>query len=334
MKKPWLPHAILTILAVLVAPAMACAGNLPPLPPVQGQLLADHPLVGRIYRTGTDDLIAPDRLAAALAAAPYVLLGEKHDNPDHHALQAWAVAALAAAGRRPAVVWEMITLDQASALAGYLALPAPDASGLGPAIAWEKTGWPAWPLYQPIAQAALAGGMQIVPGDLGRATLRTIGRQGLGAETAEFRARLGLDVSYGASDAAALQRELVDSHCGMLPEAALGRMSDVQRSRDAHMARQMIDHGRDDGAVLIAGSGHVRRDRAVPWHLARLAPGRAVVTLGFSEVARERTDPRGYGTDDATGAAIFDYVWLTPRVDEADPCAKNREQLERLRQRP
>jgi hypothetical protein len=100
------------------------------------------------------------------------------------------------------------------------------------------------------------------------------------------------------------------------------------------MARQLIDNGKEDGAVLIAGGGHVRRDRAVPWHLARLAPGRDVVTLGFSEVGRDQTDPRRYGVDATTGIAIFDYVWLTPRVDETDPCAKNREQLERLRQRP
>jgi uncharacterized iron-regulated protein len=176
--------------------------------------------------------------------------------------------------------------------------------------------------------------MTIAAGDLDRATIRAISRQGLGAQPAEFRARLGLDVPYGPGDSAALNRELAESHCGLLPEAALGRMSDVQRSRDAHMARQLIDSGRSDGAVLIAGGGHVRRDRAVPWHLARLAPGRDVVTLGFSEVGRDQTDPRRYGTDATTRAAIYDYVWLTPRVDETDPCAENREQLERLRQRP
>lgn len=334
MTDAWRLRPLLTLLVLLGLPAMAWAGSVPPVPALRGELLADHPLTGRIFRAGTGEELTPERLADALAAAPFVLLGEKHDNPDHHALQAWAVAALAAAGRRPAIVWEMITLDQALALSAYLARPSRDAAGLGPAIGWEKTGWPAWSHYQPIAAAALAGGMTIAAGDLDRTTTRTISRQGLSAQTAEFRERLGLDVPYGSTDAASLNRELADSHCGLLPETALGRMSDVQRSRDAHMARQLIDAGGADGAVLIAGGGHVRRDRAVPWHLARLAPGRAVVTLGFSEVGRDQTDPRRYGTDATTGAAIFDYVWLTPRVDEIDPCAKNREQLERLRQRP
>ncbi len=334
MTDVWRLRPLLTVLALLGLPVPAWAGPVPPVPALQGEILADHALAGRIFRAGSSEEVSPARLAAALAAAPFVLLGEKHDNADHHALQAWAVAALAANGRRPAIIWEMITLDQAPSLSAYLAQPSRDAAGLGPAIGWDKTGWPDWPLYQPIAASALAGGMAIAAGGLDRATVRAISRQGAAAQPAEFRGRLGLDVPYGPVEAASLNRELMESHCGMLPEAAVGRMSDVQRGLDAHMARQLVDEGRDDGAVLIAGGGHVRRDRAVPWHLARFAPGRNVVTLGFSEVRRDQSDPRRYGIDATTGAAIFDYVWLTPRVDETDPCAKNREQLERLRQRP
>jgi uncharacterized iron-regulated protein len=313
-----------------VAPAAAA----PPLPSWESPLLAEHLLVGRIYRAGSAEPLTPDKLAAELATAAFVLLGEKHDNPDHHRLQGWVVAALASAGRRPAVVWEMITQEQAPALAAYLAQPGRDAGGLGPAIAWEKTGWPAWPLYQPIAVASLAGGLTIAAGDLDTATKRSIGRQGLDTLPAEWRQARGLDVAYSADDAASLQRELVDSHCGMLPTAALGRMSDVQRSRDAEMARRMIEAGSVDGAVLIAGGGHVRRDRAVPWHLARLAPGRAVATLGFVETIRGQDDPRLYARDSANAPPLYDFIWLTPRVDENDPCAAHREQLERLRQRP
>jgi uncharacterized iron-regulated protein len=244
------------------------------------------------------------------------------------------VAALAGAGRRPAIVWEMITQEQAPALAAYLAQPGRTAADMGPAIGWEKTGWPAWRLYQPIAEAALNAGLPLAAGDLDRATTRSIGRQGLETLPAEWRASRGLDVGYAAPDAAALRQELQESHCGLLPEAALGRMSDVQRSRDAEMARQMVDTGLADGALLIAGAGHVRRDRAVPWHLARLAPGKRAATLAFVEVMRARDDPLTYGRDDRSGPPLFDYIWFTPRVDESDPCATNREQLERLRQRP
>src|SRR5262245_7310833 len=191
MPFPFYLRVLLIALLASVTARPAAAASLPPVPAFEGALLAKHPLAGWIYRTGTADRVDPARLAAALAGADFVLLGEKHDNPDHHRLQAWAVSALASAGRRPAVVWEMITADQAPALATYQASPTPNAAGLGPAIGWEKTGWPAWSFYQPIAVAALAGGMAIVPGDLERSVIRAVSRQGATAQDALWRSRLG-----------------------------------------------------------------------------------------------------------------------------------------------
>ena len=40
----------------------------------------------------------------------------------------------------------------------------------------------------------------------------------------------------------------------MLPDAALARMSDVQRTVDANMALRLVEAGRADGAVLIAAA--------------------------------------------------------------------------------
>ena len=51
-------------------------------------------------------------------------------------------------------------------------------------------------------------------------------------------------------------------------------MAAAQRYRDAHMAdcphRGSARHG---SAILIAGNGHVRADRGVPWHIRQRAPG-------------------------------------------------------------
>ena len=53
-------------------------------------------------------------MADIAAARDFVLLGEKHDNPDHHRLQAWMIDALVARGRRPAIAMEMLDAEQAS----------------------------------------------------------------------------------------------------------------------------------------------------------------------------------------------------------------------------
>ena len=48
----------------------------------------DHPLVGRVYAVREGRYLSPAALLDALVGARDVLLGEAHDNPDHHRLQA------------------------------------------------------------------------------------------------------------------------------------------------------------------------------------------------------------------------------------------------------
>src|ERR671930_2741560 len=81
----------------------------------------DHPLVGQIWDVEAARLIDTTTLVQRLTNGRFVLLGEKHDNPDHHRLQAWILKQLSVAGRRPAVAFETFTPDQPPAIARYLA---------------------------------------------------------------------------------------------------------------------------------------------------------------------------------------------------------------------
>src|SRR5207244_982982 len=128
---------------------------------------------------------------ARLAEARYVLLGEKHDNPDHHVLQARIIRALAAAGRRPTVALEMFTPAQTGALARYLAAHPRAAAGIGEAVNWKASGWPTWEMYEPIAQAALDAGLTIEPANLDDDRVRAVGRQGAAALDPAFVQRHG-----------------------------------------------------------------------------------------------------------------------------------------------
>ena len=77
------------------------------------------------------------------------------------------------------------------------------------------------------------------------------------------------------------------------------------------------------GGILIAGNAHVRKDRGVPWYLARREPGARVVTIGLLEVE----DAMPWPPPDLP----YDYVWFTPRVDDREPCAVQEPDLQRLR---
>jgi hypothetical protein len=118
----------------------------------------------------------------------------------------------------------------------------------------------------------------------------------------------------------------------VLPEKGIRAMIRVQRARDAQMAFSLLEPPREDGAVLIAGSGHVVRSRAVPAILERHFPGDAVLTVGFFEVVRDVEEPY-LPMSESDDEPEFDLVWFTPRVDEGDPCERFREKLENLRDR-
>ncbi|OAB56503.1 hypothetical protein AY599_26625 [Leptolyngbya valderiana BDU 20041] len=300
----------------------------PPLPAAWvSPLLQKHPLVGRIWEPATGAFVTAEQVATRLAAADVVLLGEKHDNPDHHRLQAWAVSAMAAAGRRPEVAFEMIPRDRAAALAAYLEAGG-DAAGLGAAVGWAEGGWPDWSLYRPIAEAALAAGLPLGASDLPRAKRRQVAEEGAAALPESMRTLWALDRPWTAEMRDGLLQELSAAHCDVAPPQAFAGMAEVQRARDAAMADALLAAlGRPtDGAVLIAGKGHTRPDRGVPWFLRQRAPDLAHLAIAYVEVREGVTQAAAYGD-----LGDHDLVWFTPRLDDVDPCERFAEQLERLK---
>jgi uncharacterized iron-regulated protein len=319
------------LLAVLVVALVDTAAAVePPYGTWQTSLGHDNPLTGRIWDVQAGRFIEPATLAARLAATRYVLLGEKHDNPDHHRLQAHLLRGLIAAGRRPAVAFEMFEADDAPAIERYVASRPPDAGGLGDAVNWKGTGWPDWAMYQPIADAALAAGLPIVTANLSRAALTALRRGGAGGLDAAFAARWGLGEAPPPETREKLAREIRDAHCGYGSDAMVDRMVIIQRARDASMAAAMLDAA-GDGAVLIAGAGHVRTDRGVPAFIRVRAPAASIASVAFLEVGADTT-PEAYVARHG-GALPFDYVWYTPRLEDIDPCEKFRKSLEGIRQK-
>jgi uncharacterized iron-regulated protein len=296
----------------------------------QAPVWQDHPLAGRIWDVASGAFIGRPELIDRLARGRFVLLGERHDNPDHHRLQAWVLRALIAAGRRPAVGFEMFTVDDAPAIARHLTAHPADAIGLAQAVDWQRSGWPDWAMYQPIAEAALKSGLPIVATNLSPATARTMGQTGLDALDASFAARLGLERPLPPDIQAAMAEEIRAAHCGYASEPQVEAMLLVQRARDAQMAEALAAAGQQDGGVLIAGVGHVRRDHGVPSYLSSQVPGADVISVAFLEVSQQVLEPGAYATQFRHQTLPFDYVWFTPRVDDQDPCTTFQEQLRKL----
>lgn len=301
------------------------AADVPP-PPFVSVGHADHPLAGRIWSVAQARFIDPPALVLEALKAESVLLGEIHDNPDHHALQAWVIREIARTGRRPGIVFEMVPQDLQPRIDAFLADRKNGPETFGEAVGWEARGWPAWSIYQPILEAALASGLPLRAGDVPNDTRKSVGRSGLDAVGEDERARLGLDGALEDAPNARMLDALFAGHCQLVPHEALSPMVAVQRLRDATLADALLSSP-EDGAVLIAGAGHVRADHGVPLYLRQRGAGGGIASIAFLEVDPAIETPAAYLETAGGEVAAYDFLWFTPSLEREDPCAGLKERF-------
>lgn len=278
-------------------------------------LLTDHPFVGQIWLPTQARWITEAELLAELATADYVLLGEKHDNPDHHRLQARCIRALAAEGHRLSVAFEMLEIDQQTTVDAALT-EGLDADAFAAAVDWE-TNWTGWELYREVVTATLEATAPIVAANFPREMARRAVREGLDGLDPRVVSLLGLDEPLEADVHHQLVLELHEAHCGHLPPAMADAMVLAQRARDAQMAERVVAARTDEVqmVLLVTGTGHARTDRAVPALIQQRDPEATTRSIAFVEVSEELTEPTPAAHD-----FPFDAVWFTPRVTDEDPC--------------
>jgi uncharacterized iron-regulated protein len=292
----------------------------------------EHPLVGRIWQGRAGAFVDEASLGDALARADLVLLGETHDNPDHHLLQARLVRSLVASGRRPAVALEMLTSDLQDAVDAARTRTPREPEAL--ADVWRQGGWPDLDLYRPVLAAALEPNLPIVAANLPRAEVRALVKNGIAGADPALRSRLERGPTLPPEAVEELRAEMKASHCGELPDAMMDPMILAQRARDATMSARLADASSDRGGVLITGKGHAK-PRDVPAWLAIDAPGTKVVTVAFVEVDPDLETPAEYVEEFGKGPFPFDYAIFTPATKRDDPCEKlrARERVRREKQK-
>ena len=280
----------------------ACQGRpMLPLPVPLAPLGHEHADLGRIVDLASGRTIDPEQLLDRLALAERVLVGEQHDNPDHHALQLWLLRELSRLRPQGSVLMEMLNPDQQNKVD-----QARTAARAGQAItdpfdtlAWQP-GWD-WSLYGPLVMHQLRQPYPLLAANLDRAEIMQIYRQ---------RPVLGGERSGAAEVQERLLADIRESHCGLLPDSQLPAMLAVQQQRDRRMAEALL--AAPQPSLLLAGAFHVRKDLGVPLHLADLSAQAGSAVLILAEVGR------------AVDATMADYVWFTAAQPEQDHCAKLR----------
>ena len=258
--------------------------------------------------------LARGAVVERMRAARYVLLGEVHDNAAQHRLRAGLLRELLADARPTWVVFEQMDRQHNAAVVAA----AREVNAIVAAGQLNQQAW-GWPLHRPLFEAALAGGAAIRGGNLGRADVSPVVRQGEAGLPPDLRHWFDGSVpaaTWGPAQAELMLRLVDEGHCKALPAAMMAPMVLAQRARDAALADTLLQAPPGVRVVLIAGNGHVRRDLGVPRYLA--AAGVAeddMLSIGFEELdagVAALADPR------------YDLAWTSAVAQRSDPCASLR----------
>jgi len=239
--------------------------------------------------------------AASAQSTDYdiVVLGEMHDNPDHHLVQAAWVRDFPPT----ALVFEMLYPAQVARAEG---VDRTDMQALDAALGWTGSGWPEFEMYHPVFAAAPE--VPLFGAAVPREDVMRAAREGAAEVFGPQAAQFGL-VPLSAEEQAVREAEQMAAHCDALRADAMPGMVEAQRLRDAHFARVALDafdlHG--GPVVVITGNEHARNDRGIPHAIALARPELRVFSVGQFEA----------GPEDAQS---FDGYFIAAPVDRGDPC--------------
>ena len=283
----------------------------------QSLLHTEHVLVGMIWDSQADKYIAADELLTRIEGGGYLLLGEKHDNPDHHALQLRVLDHVLQTDNVSAVSFEMMSSEQQPLLLDLPLSPQSSLEQIKEYLQWDA-GWN-WDYYGPLLHSVIQADVLINAANISNEEMMQV----YGAPTAAE-----IEGVLDEQTMVALEKDIDDSHCGMLPESQFPAMVRVQQARDFAMAASLASNTQQQLQVLIAGNYHIRRDLGVPNYLLNRQPNleeSQIVTLAFMEVDGASNDPADY-LQQFGSVKAYDYIWFTPAISGEDYCASLRQQ--------
>lgn len=259
-----------------VLPALLVAAALLPGPPAWADTdsMACVP-AGVWVDPGTAAPLARGQVIAKAAASRMVLLGETHDNPEHHLWQLQTIAALHARGGAVSLGFEMFprrvqpTLD--AWVAGEL-----DAREFLEAVEWDRVWSFDAALYMPLFDFARINRLPMVALNVDRGLVASVRERGWDAVPEADRE----GVSDPAPPDPAYREQLNQVYLEHLerqdkePDAAgLERFIDAQLTWDRAMAEALAGAAAAPGEPLVIGvigGGHVEGGHGVPYQLAAL----------------------------------------------------------------
>ena len=258
--------------------------------------------------------ITMEQFAAQAAGADYILVGETHDAPHHHQMQARLLESLAAAGQRPVVGFEMLYSRKQNLLDSFNRREI-KVEALEEAAEWAKSWSYPFAIYAPIFQVAEQYDLPVYGLNISKATLDLVKKNGFEEthktvpaeeipdlpheviwpkpEQVEALAKVREGFARSQAEAAPKKDGQPEAAKAEAPEKAkpaeggpmqpgdLKRFMLVQSLWDTSMAESAIKAHEATGrpVLIIAGSGHVESGFGIAHRINTLTPGKKIILV-------------------------------------------------------
>jgi uncharacterized iron-regulated protein len=250
---------------------------------------------GQMVDTRTGKLATPADVAAAADGTQFVLLGENHDQLEHHQMQADIIRALVQRGRDVIVGFEMFTRPVQAQLNPWT-------------LGWwseeefiQKADWKGqwgfdFAVYRPIFAATREYKLPMVALNVPRDWVRRVGRDGFKALTAEEQAQVPAIDTKNAD-----HRSIFGALMGGHPPTG-------DRGENIYTAQVLWDTAMADSAlkylkarpansktvfVIVAGSGHIMYGQGINYRIRQQSP--SATTLDVVMVTGSEQVSKGLG---------------------------------------
>ena len=238
---------------------------------------------------------AADRVLAALAQQQAVLLGETHDDSEHHRWQLHTIAGLHALRPEMVLAFEMFPRRVQPVLNDWVAGRLSDTEFLT-RVEWRQFWGYDATLYLPIFQFARMHRMPMLALNVERGLVSRVGDKGWAAIPATDREGVTDPAAAGREYAMRLYQSYLDHQASEgrgssqrkepgesdLADPAFRRFVEAMQVWDRAMAQGIADRLRGENpplVVAIIGSGHLRDGYGVPQQLRDLGVTRIAVAL-------------------------------------------------------
>ncbi len=276
--------------AVPPAPALAPTPAATPAPAAIAERYVPH----RVYDAKKKRFADFEAMVAQLATADVVFLGEQHDDPRTHRLQAAVLEGLARRRTGPIVLaLEMFERDAQAPLDTYLA-----GGSTEPEFLAASRPWPNYAAdYRPMVEFAREQGWPVIAGNVPRRLAQVVSRRGLGAVDtlpAEDRSLIAQDLSCPRDEYWERFRATMGDMSGhgvqMTPEqvdAMVQRFYEAQCVKDENMGEAIATAAAAHNTMVVHANGAFHSDYRLGTvaRVRRRMPKAKIVVVSFVPVA-------------------------------------------------